>query len=94
MVAYDLYKKGEYEKALDHIDQSEAYPENLGSGAPAHPDYRNQNILRAMIYQRTGDLEKARMANEAIQAYTERFGQMRGRNIFERKLTDTYVAPF
>ena len=94
MLAFDLYQKGEYDRALEHIEQSESYPENLGSGAPAFPDYRNQNILRARIYNRTGDREEARRANEAVLAYTERFGEMRGGSIFERKFSDTYVRPF
>ncbi len=94
MLAYDLYKKGAYEAALADIDRSEAYPENLGSGAPRFPDYRNQNILRAWIYDRTGEQEKAREARKEIEAYTAKFGPMRGGNIFERKLTDSYVKPF
>ena len=34
LLAYEQYKNGEYDLALSHIDQSELYPENLGSGAP------------------------------------------------------------
>ncbi len=48
MLAFDSYQKGDFDSALDLIDKSETYPENLGSGAPPFPDYRNQNILRAM----------------------------------------------
>ena len=44
--------------ALSQIDQSEAYPENLGSGMPYDPDYRNQYTLRKMIYDRTGETIK------------------------------------
>ena len=94
MLAFDSYKKGDYDSAMDYIDKSETYPENLGSGAPRFPDYRNQNILRARIYNKTGEPEKARKANEEIQTSTSRFGEMRGGSIFERGLTDTYVKPF
>ena len=94
MLAFDSYKKGEFDSALELIARSETYPENLGSGAPAFPDYRNQNILRGWIYNKTGDREKAQKANAEVQAYTQKHGEMRGGNIFERGLTDTYVKPF
>ena len=94
MLAFDSYKKGNYEEALDYIEKSETYPENLGSGAPPFPDYRNQNILRTRIYNKTGEREKALKAQEEIQAYTEKFGEMRGGNIFDRGFSDTYVKPF
>jgi tetratricopeptide (TPR) repeat protein len=94
MLAFNSYQQGDYETALDYLDKSETYPENLGSGMPHNPDYRNQHILRAMIYGRTGEREKARRANDEIRANTERFGEMRGGSIFERRLTDTYRAPF
>jgi tetratricopeptide (TPR) repeat protein len=94
MLAFDSYQKGDFDLALDYIEKSETYPENLGSGAPRFPDYRNQNILRARIYNKTGEREKAREANDAIQEHTNRFGEMKGGNIFEKGLSDTYVKPF
>jgi len=83
MLAYDYYKNGKYEEALNHIDQSEAYPENLGSGMPYAPDYRNQNTLRKMIYDRTGEASKAREASEAINSYDQKFGKRKGASIFD-----------
>jgi len=94
MLAFDSYKKGNYEEALDYIEKSETYPENLGSGSPPFPDYRNQNILRARIYNKTGEREKALKVQNEIQAYTEKHGEMRGSSIFDRGLTDTYIKPF
>jgi tetratricopeptide (TPR) repeat protein len=94
MMAFDSYQKGEYDPALDYIEKSETYPENLGTGMPVYPDYRNQNILRAKIYNKTGEGEKARKANAEIQEYTRKFGEMRGGSIFEQRLTDTYIKPF
>ena len=94
MLAFDSYKKGNYDEALDFLEKSETYPENLGSGSPPFPDYRNQNILRARIYNKTGEREKALKAHDEIQAYTEKFGEMRGGSIFDRGLTDTYIKPF
>jgi tetratricopeptide (TPR) repeat protein len=83
MLAYGHYKGGNYEAALSHIDQSEAYPENLGSGKPYDPDYRNQNILRKKIYDRIGETIKSRQASDAIQAYDQKFGKQRGGSIFD-----------
>ena len=82
MLAYDHFKGGNYEAALSHIDQSEAYPENLGSGMPYSPDYRNQNTLRKMIYNRTGETLKSREASDAIEAYDQKFGKRKGTSIF------------
>ena len=83
MLAYDYYKSGNYEAALDHIDQSEAYPENLGSGMPYDPDYRNQYTLRKMIYNRTGQIRESREASDAIQAYDQKLGKRKGGSIFD-----------
>jgi tetratricopeptide (TPR) repeat protein len=94
MLAFDSYKKGDYDRALEYIEKSETYPENLGSGSPPFPDYRNQNILRARIYNRIGEPDKARMANEEILEYTGKFGEMRGGSIFEQEFRDSYTKPF
>ncbi len=94
MLAFNSYQKGDYEAALDYLDKSEAYPENLGSGMPHNPDYRNQNILRVKIYNQTGEQEKAAKANNEIQEYTSKFGEMRGGSIFEQRFKDSFVKPF
>ncbi len=83
MLAFDHYKGGNYEMALSHLDQSEAYPENLGSGMPFYPDYRNQNTLRKIIYDRTGETLKSREASDAIQEYDLKFGKRKGGSIFD-----------
>ncbi len=83
MLALDFYKGGNYEAALSHLDQSEAYPENLGSGMPYDPDYRNQYTLRKMIYDRRGETSKSREASDAIQAYDLKFGKKKGGSIFD-----------
>ena len=94
MLAYKRYLERDYDSALDFLDRSEKHPENLGSGMPHNPDFRNQLTLRARIYDRTGQPENARQAREKIRQYTERFGEMRGGIIFERMLTDTFKPPF
>jgi len=94
MLAFDHYRNGKYEMALSQIDQSEAYPENLGSGSPYLPNYRNQYILRKMIYDRTGERSKSREAQETIRTYDEKFGKQKGRNIFQRTFTESNEVPF
>lgn len=94
ILAFNSYQKGEYDAALDYLDKSEAYPENLGSGKPHNPDYRNQNILRVKIYTQTGDQTKALAANNEIQEYTREFGEMRGGNVFDQRFKDSFVKPF
>jgi hypothetical protein len=75
--------------ALSLIDQSEAYPENLGSGMPYAPDYRNQNILRKMIYDKTGETGKSQEAQDAIDAYTRKFGKKKGANLYEQQFIES-----
>ncbi len=94
LLAYELYKSGEYQLALSHIDQSETYPENLGSGAPYAPDYRDQNMLRKMIYDKTGQRELSREAEEAILDYNMKFGERRGRSLFDRQFSTMVIQPF
>jgi len=94
VLAHKAYKAGDYDQALAYVDRSEEYPENLGSGSPSYPDYRDQNQLRIMIYDRTGESEKSREAQEKIQEYTEKFGKKRGRSFFGQGFSSTVIQPF
>lgn len=94
MLAFDNYKKGNFETALNFLNKSEEYPEILGSGSPSYPDYRNQNSLRIKIYNRIGETQKAEKVNNLIQEYTKKFGKKKGGNIFEQSFADNNVQPF
>ncbi len=94
MLAFDNYKKGNYKAAFDFIAKSEKYPEHLGSGAPYSPDYRNQNYLRAKIYAKMGDKQKALEAEKAITEYEKKFNKTKLKNIFDNSLNDQNVKPF
>jgi len=94
LLAYEQYNKGEYDLALGHIDQSELYPENLGSGAPSYPDCRDQNNLRKMIYDKTGQRQLSQEAEKAILDYTLKFGERRGRSVFDQQFSTTVIQPF
>jgi len=93
-LAYDAYQAGDYQEALSYVDKSEEYPENLGSGSPSFPDNRDQNQLRIMIYEKTGDAAMALEAQENIDDYTQRFGEKRGRSFFGQGFSSTTVQPF
>lgn len=94
MLAFNNFQEGDYDLALEYLEKSEVYPENLGSGMPHNPDYRNQNLLREMIYTRTGEYEKAREAKDQIREYTGKFGEKRGGSIFEQGFRDSFTKPF
>lgn len=94
MLAYNKYKSGNFDAAFDYLKKSEAYPENLGSGAPDNPDYRNQNYLRAKIYTRMGDRQKANEAEAAIRDYEKKFNKKMLKNIFDNSFEDTNIQPF
>jgi len=93
-LGYEAYKAGNYEEALGFVDKSEEYPENLGSGSPRFPDYRDQNQLRIMIYDKTGNAAGSKAAKESIEDYTQRFGEKRGRSFFGQGFSSTVIQPF
>ena len=94
ILAYNAYKSGDYVESLAYVETSEAYPENMGSGMPSYPDYRDQNQLRVMIYKKTGDAAKSREAQEKINEYTQKFGKKRGRSMFDQQFSTTVIQPF
>ncbi len=94
VLAFNFYKAGEYQEALEYVDNSEEYPENMGSGMPSYPDYRDQNSLRIMIYDKTGDKVKSQEAQEKIQEYTKKFGKKRGRSLFDQQFSTSVIQPF
>jgi hypothetical protein len=94
VLAYNAYKKEDYKQALTYVETSETYPEHLGSGKPSFPDYRDQDQMRILIYEKTGDAEKAREAQAKIDAYTNRFGEKRGRSFFNRQFSSAVIQPF
>ena len=45
-------KKGQYRQAIERLEASREYPERLGTGEPADPDYRVQDYLVMFCYQK------------------------------------------
>jgi len=65
-------KKGRYRKAIEFLENSKAYPEHLGTGRPYDPDFRLQNYLQALCYEKSGDETKAAAHRQEVYDYTLR----------------------
>jgi len=62
-------KAGHYSQAITHLNQSRDYPERLGSGAPASPDYRVQDYLLMFCYRETNQDVPAAEAQARIASF-------------------------
>jgi len=63
-------KEGDYLSAIKYLEGSKRYPENLGTGRPYNPDFRMQDYLMALCYDKLGEREKAEEMRKAIYDYT------------------------
>jgi len=68
-------KKGGYQEAIGHLEASREYPERLGTGKPADPDYRIQDYLESLCYVKMNIAGKADEARERIKAWHSRHGE-------------------
>ncbi len=76
-------KKGQFSQAVERLEGSRDYPERLGTGKPGNPDYRLQDCLTMLCYQKMRMPVKADEAWERIRTYSSRrpqqsLGSMRG----------------
>jgi len=51
--------KGKYRQALKDIARAQEYPENLGTGRPAHPDFTKEFLLSGLCQERIGNNKEA-----------------------------------
>jgi tetratricopeptide (TPR) repeat protein len=58
-IALDLLKKKKFKQAIEYINYSKKWPENLGSGEPYEPDIRLQDYLSAYCDTELGNYEAA-----------------------------------
>jgi tetratricopeptide (TPR) repeat protein len=63
-------KKGAWAEAVEALERSKLFPEQLGTGAPFHPDFRMQDYLIALCYDRMGEKDRAEALRLAIREYT------------------------
>jgi tetratricopeptide (TPR) repeat protein len=63
-------EKKDISQAILHLERSQEYPENLGTGKPYTPDVRLQQYLLALCHSRVGERQTAQALFDAIEAYT------------------------
>jgi hypothetical protein len=68
-------KKGMYQEAIGRLEASREYPERLGTGKPADPDYRIQDYLERFCYEKMNMAGKADEARERVKAWHSRRGE-------------------
>lgn len=69
-LALQYIQEDDLTRALEHLERSQEYPENLGSGRPYDPDLRLQEYLRALCHENLGEKEKALALYQTIYTYT------------------------
>jgi tetratricopeptide (TPR) repeat protein len=67
-------KAGSYDRAIAKLERSREYPERLGTGAPADPDYRIQDYLLMLAYEASNRSAKAAEAGQRVDAFSSRRG--------------------
>jgi len=63
-------KKSHFSLAIQRFEKSMTYPERLGTGRPHDPDFREQEYLMALIYEKLGDKNKAGELKKSVCDYT------------------------
>lgn len=71
---------GDFNKAVEYLEGSKRYPETLGTGKPYDPDFRLQDYLIALCYDRIGEKGKADEKRKAIYDYTQKHWDEQRRN--------------
>ncbi len=77
-MALEAMHQGNYAQAVPLLEASKIYPEQLGTGQPADPDYRVQDYLLLLCFDKSGSAANAKQAAErkaAIDAYAARSSQ-------------------
>ena len=74
-LALAALKKGQHEEAIQRLEGSKEFPPRLGTGKPQDPDYRVQDYLVMLSYEKMGQREKAEEARRRIAAYSARHGR-------------------
>jgi tetratricopeptide (TPR) repeat protein len=85
-------KKGRYQEAIERLEASREYPERLGTGKPADPDYRMQDYREVWCYEKLNMSAKAEEARARVKAWISRHpGQ--ATPIFRANVSKSGVAP-
>ena len=92
-LALEAMKQGHFDRAEQGLIASKEYPERLGTGKPADPDYRVQDSLLILCYQKTKQAAQTAERKAAINDFAARnstlgWDQLRG------KVDAWYAADF
>lgn len=71
-LALEAINTGKFKVAEERLEGSKVYPEHLGTGKPADPDFRVQDYLLMLSFERSGDAGKADLQRAAFEAYAAR----------------------
>ena len=71
--ALDLITEKKYPQAIQILNQSKEWPENLGVGKPYEPDERFADFLLSHAFSKMGDKDKVQQSNERILKYHQKY---------------------
>ncbi len=63
-------KKKKFVDAIKYFEGSKRYPESLGTDRPYDPDFRMQDYIEAVCYDKIGEKKKAEETRKAVYDYT------------------------
>jgi tetratricopeptide (TPR) repeat protein len=69
-LALDSILQTDFSSAIEFLENSKRYPEQLGTGKPFEPDYRRQDYLIALCYEKIGDKTSAVNKMRLVYDYT------------------------
>lgn len=81
-IGLDRMGRGDWGGAVDELEKSKLYPENLGTGAPFEPDTRLQDFFEAVCQDRIGNRVKADAIRNAVRDYSLKHWDERGPNAY------------
>lgn len=71
-LAIEAMRNSDFSAAVKRIESSKVYPEHLGTGQPADPDYRVQDYLLMLCFEKS-DAAKAGQSKAAFDAWAKRY---------------------
>jgi Flp pilus assembly protein TadD len=85
-------RKGRYQEAVERLEASREYPERLGTGKPADPDYRIQDYREVWCYEKLNMSAKAEEARARIKAWFS-LHPGEAKPIFRTSVSRSGIAP-
>lgn len=69
-LALKMIEQKKYQTAIEYLNNSKKWPENLGTGSPYNPDNRLQNFVLAYCEKKIGNQKEADNYNNQILVYS------------------------